>query len=164
MTGALIILAVTVVAGFILYLFDRRHQKTDTPQISDPKPAADILQPRSTSEPAPLPENDGDRTSADSAPESEEASGECCGLHLVCEKELSAIARNEILYYDDEELDRFAGRRPDEYTPEETEEFRDILLTMLPTDVPGWARSLDRRNIRPPQEIRDELLMLLAEA
>ena len=139
MKGALIILAVTVITGIILYLLDRR--KTKTQKI----------------------ENLSDTDSTPSPSAASEGGSECCGLHLVCEKELTAIAEDRILYYDDEELDRFAGRTPDEYNSEEIEEFRDVLMTMLPQDVPGWARSLDRRHIQPPQEVRDELLIMLQE-
>lgn len=139
MKGALIILAVTVITGIILYLLDRRKAKTQKIENL----------------------SDTDSTSSPSA--ESEGGSECCGLHLVCEKELTAIAEDRILYYDDEELDRFAGRTPDEYNSEEIEEFRDVLMTMLPQDVPGWARSLDRRHIQPPQEVRDELLIMLQE-
>ena len=139
MKGALIILAVTVITGIILYLLDRRKAKTQKIEnLSDTDPT-----------PSPSAESEG--------------GSECCGLHLVCEKELTAIAEDRILYYDDEELDRFAGRTPDEYNSEEIEEFRDVLMTMLPQDVPGWARSLDRRHMQPPQEVRDELLIMLQE-
>ena len=90
--------------------------------------------------------------------------GECCGLHLVCEKELTAIANDETLYYDDEELDRFASRSPEDYSDAEIEEFRDVMMTLLPIDVPGWARSLDRRGIQPPAQLRDELIIMIREA
>lgn len=143
MKGALIILAVTVVTGIILYLLDRRHRKPSAQ-------STDVSE-----EPASTGLSDGEAKPGES--------GECCGLHLVCDKELTAIAEDRILYYDDEELDRFAGREPHEYNGEETEEFRDVLMTLLPQDVPGWARSLDKRNIRPPQEVRDELLIMLRE-
>lgn len=90
-------------------------------------------------------------------------SGECCGLHLVCEKDLLSPMTDEILYYDDEELDRFIGRDPNSYTPEETEEFRDVLMTLRPEDVAGWARSVTQRRLELPSDVRDELLMLVNE-
>ncbi|MDE7413510.1 MAG: phospholipase [Muribaculaceae bacterium] len=148
MKGALIILAVTIITGIILYFFDRR--KSDAQLNRECYPIPDT---NDNSTPA----------AAETSDSQEKDSGECCGLHLVCEKELNAIADNKILYYDDEELDRFAGRTPEEYEAEEIEEFRDVMMTLLPQDVPGWARSLDRRHIQPPQEIRDELLIMLGE-
>lgn len=69
----------------------------------------------------------------------------------------------EIIYYDDEELDRFIGRAPDSYSAEEVEEFRDILMTLRPDDVAGWARSITQRHIELPGDVRDELLLLVNE-
>ena len=66
-------------------------------------------------------------------------------------------------YYDDEELDRFIGRSGNDYSPEEVEEFRDVLMTLRPEDVAGWARSITVRGLELPAEIRDELLMLVNE-
>lgn len=91
--------------------------------------------------------------------------GECCGMHSTCEKDslLSAVS-TRIEYYDDEELDRFRGRNPDNYTDDEIEEFRNILLTLLPSDIAGWARSIQLRDITLPDPVRDELLMIIGEA
>ncbi len=91
------------------------------------------------------------------------AGGECCGLHLVCEKDSLSPMSDEILYYDDEELDRFVGRAPDSYTPDEVEEFRDVLMTLRPDDVAGWARSVTQRRLELPPEVKDELLLLVNE-
>ena len=44
------------------------------------------------------------------------------------------------------------------------EEFRDVLLTLLPTDIAPWARSIQLRGITLPSEVREELLMIVAEA
>lgn len=86
-------------------------------------------------------------------------------MHITCEKDsLLASVSKEIEYYDDEELDRFAGKSPDGYTDDEIEEFRDVLITMKPSDIAGWARSLQLRNIALPAAVRDELLMIVAEA
>lgn len=90
--------------------------------------------------------------------------GECCGQHAVCEKEsLLAAVSKQIEYYDDEELDRFKGRPSDQYTPEETDEFRDILYTMQEEDVVGWSRSLQLRGIEFPDELKDELFLIVGE-
>ena len=93
------------------------------------------------------------------------ADGECCGMHIVCERDsLSTAVADESDYFDDEELDAFAGRAPETYTPEETEQFRDVLLTLLPADVAPWARSIQLRGIRLPAEVREELIMMVAES
>lgn len=87
----------------------------------------------------------------------------CCGKHAVCEKEIlmQAAVTNDIVYYDDEELDVYHGRAADSYTPAEVEQFEDVLTTMLAADVPGWLQSLERRGINLPNELRDEVLMIL---
>ena len=89
---------------------------------------------------------------------------ECCGQHEVCEKEsLLAAVSKQIEYYDDEELDRFKGRASDDYTEEEVEEFRDILYTTQEEEVAGWSRSLQLRGIQLPDELKDELFMIVGE-
>ena len=86
-------------------------------------------------------------------------------MHITCEKDsLLAGVSQTVDYFDDEELDRFAGRDADGYTPEETEEFRDVLLTLLPEDIAPWARSIQLRGINLPSDVREELLMIVAEA
>ena len=104
---------------------------------------------------------------ADASAENSDAedSEECCGMHITCEKDsLLAAVSTQIEYYDDEELDRFAGVAPDAYSDSEIEEFRDILLSMRPDDIAGWARSLQLRRISLPEPVRDELIMIVAEA
>lgn len=89
----------------------------------------------------------------------------CCGMHITCERDsLLAAVSTTVEYYDDEELDRFKGRSADDYSEDETEEFRDVLLTLLPEDIAGWGRSIQLRGIELPSPVRDELLMIVAEA
>lgn len=87
----------------------------------------------------------------------------CCGKHEVCEKEeiLKAALRKKIEYYDDEELDQYAGRSSDSYSPEEIEIFSEILHTMWESDVSGWIRSLQVRGIELPDELKDEVFLIL---
>ncbi len=101
----------------------------------------------------------------ESVPEAEAADDEgCCGMHITCERDsLLAAVSPEIVYYDDEDLDEFKGRTADAYSPAETERFRDVLLTLLPDDIAGWARSLQLRAIELPGDVRDELLMIVSE-
>ncbi len=84
-------------------------------------------------------------------------------MHAVCEKTSLSPLSTEAEYYDDEELDRFRGRSPEDYTEDEVEEFREILMTLLPSDVAGWSRSLQIREIALPEEVRDELLLIVRE-
>lgn len=88
----------------------------------------------------------------------------CCGRHAVCRKDsLLAAASESVEYYDDEELDRFAGKAPGDYTEAEADEFREVMLTMAPTEVAGWARSLQLRGIELPEAVREELLLIVVE-
>lgn len=102
-----------------------------------------------------------DAPDAAPVPEPRADGEECCGLHAVCEKK--AISSEGPLYYDDEELDRFAGRPAGEYDDDETEEFRRVLYTLLPSEVFAWGTALSRRRIELPLPLRDEWLMLCEE-
>lgn len=101
----------------------------------------------------------------DDTPQPASVTTECCGMHITCEKDSLLVGTDdEIVYYDDEELDTYAGKSASDYTEEQIEQFRDVLLTLLPDDIAGWARSLQMRNIVLPEAVRDELLMIVAEA
>src|SRR5574344_2826166 len=98
------------------------------------------------------------------APEIITVDSECCGQHEVCEKEslLAAVSKG-IEYYDDEELDAYIGTAPEHYTPEEEEQFRDILYTMRDEEVAGWVRSLQLRGIALPNALKDEVYLIIGE-
>lgn len=137
MTAALIILAALVLVGAGLYI----HHRLTYGGVSETP--AEETKPGSVAD----------------------ADSQCCGLHLTCEKDsLLTAPGQEIVYFDDEELDLYKDRLPDAYTDAETEQFRDVLLTLLPSDIAGWARSLQLRGIALPSPVRDELLMIVAEA
>ena len=153
MTGALWILVFTVAVGIILYIGElrwRRKAKFNGGEKGDNEI------PESTT-------MDDKKVSPEEISSESSEGGECCGLHLVCEKDSLSPMSDEILYYDDEELDRFIGRPADSYSAEETEEFRDVLMTLRPEDVPGWARSITQRRLELPSDVRDELLILVNE-
>lgn len=105
-----------------------------------------------------------ERGELEEAPEVVDVDSECCGQHQICEKEslLAAISK-QIEYYDDEELDRFRGRPSDQYEEEEIEEFRDILYSMKDDEVAGWSRSLQLRGVELPDELKDELFLIVGE-
>ena len=99
------------------------------------------------------------------APTVSRADGECCGQHAVCERDsLLAAVSERVVYYDDEDLDVYTGRDAESYSAAETEQFRDVLLTLLPEDIAGWARSIQLRGIALPIDVRDELIMMISEA
>ena len=98
------------------------------------------------------------------APKVIDVDSECCGQHEVCEKDslLAALSKG-IEYYNDEELDRFRFREPDDYTEEEVEEFREVMFTCREDEVAGWCRSLQLRNIAFPEALKDELFLIIGE-
>lgn len=147
------ILAALIIVGGLLYLQEMRHRRRQSTASDDD--TTDIsLQDNTVESDTPA----AGPGSADGS--SEPGDDECCGQHLVCEK---FHPDNSRLYYEDEELDRYAGRRAAEYASGEIEEFRDVLLTLLPTDLPGWGQSLQQRGIELPAELRDEFLLMLSD-
>lgn len=105
-----------------------------------------------------------ERGELDKAPEIVEVDSECCGQHETCEKDsLLAAVSKQIEYYDDEDLDRFRGYPSDGYTEEEIEEFRNVMFTMQEVEVAGWCRSLQLRGIEFPDELKDELFLIVGE-
>lgn len=97
-------------------------------------------------------------------PDIKEVDTECCGQHEVCEKDsLLAAVSKKIEYYDDEELDRFKGRNSEDYTEDEVDEFREIMYTCKEEEVAGWSRSLQLRGVELPDELKDELFLIIGE-
>lgn len=128
------IFALMVVVGIVLYIFDLRSRK-----------------PGEEPEPVVMPENDG-------------CSDDCCSTNEVCPSEmLLAGCDREIVYFEDEELDAYKGRAADDYTPDEEEQFRDVLYTLKPTDLLTWEQSVKKRGIILPKAIREEFIMLYGE-
>ena len=85
-----------------------------------------------------------ERGELDAMPEVKEADAECCGQHEICERDsLLAAVSKKIEYYDDE--------------------FRDVFYTMQDIDVAGWVRSLQLRGIALPNNIKDEIFLIIGE-
>lgn len=92
----------------------------------------------------------------------EECDDECCGLHEVCPSEMMLKHMNDpVVYYEDEELDAFKGRAANEYTPDEVEQWRNVLYTLQHDDLMGWERSVKKRGIVMPEVIKEELISLI---
>ena len=94
---------------------------------------------------------------------SESPDGECCGQHLVCERETLLQTNAQIEYYDDEELDALADIAPQNYTREQYKAIREVFDSLNEKDVPGWCRSIQLRHIELPQDIREEALLIVRE-
>lgn len=146
MIGALLILAVTATIGVLLYGWERIRSRRHGHSLHHHSDQRSTI-------------NDQPHTQDDNRTTQNEI---CCGLHAICEK--TGQINEPPVYYDDEELDRFAGRPATDYTDEETEEFREILLTLLPSDAPGWTISLEKRRINLPDTLKPELDLMLSEA
>ncbi len=145
MTGALIILLVTIAIGVILWAWEKArgdkplHHQTASPPQGKEQDSVIFTQ----------------------GGEKGKESVICCGLHAICEK--TGRINEPSVYYDDEELDKYIGRDSEYYKDEEIEEFRDVMLTLLPEDVAGWTVSLERRRINLPAELKPELELLLTD-
>ena len=86
----------------------------------------------------------------------------CTGEDSKCEQEcMMEAATKEIQYFDDEELDQYKGFASCQYNEEQAEEFREVMYTMKEPEVKEWVRSLTLRGINVPDQIKDELIMLL---
>lgn len=86
----------------------------------------------------------------------------CDGTSTKCEQEcMMEAATEDIEYFDDEELDEFAGRQSDSYDEQEVEHFSEVLHTMRQDEVQAWCRSLTLRGISLPDELKDEVIMLI---
>ena len=134
MIPAFYIFVAMVAVGVVLYLLDLRSRKNE---LQDAAPEA---------------------------PKVADCDADCCSTHEVCPSEMILEGCNaEIVYFDDEELDAFKGRAADAYTPEEEEQFRDVLYTLLPADLLPWEQSMKKRGIILPSAIRNEFVMLYAE-
>jgi hypothetical protein len=109
-----------------------------------------------------------DETEENDASDATPAQGcadEACGIRSICPSEqiLVSQCKREVIYYDDEELDSFAGRDADGYTAEEEEQWRDVLYTLQPGDLLGWGQSIKHRGLVMPASIQAEFLQLAAE-
>lgn len=144
------ILAVLVAVGFVLYIAEIRYKRRNSTVLESEKSDDSLVL-----------EVDTEDVVANGAAGNQAENGICCGQHLVCEKDSLSPVDAEIEYYDDEELDRFRGRSAEEYSEDEVEEIRDVLMTLREEDVAGWARSITKREIELPTVIRDELLLLV---
>ena len=141
MKPALILLAILVLGGAIVWIIDRLFYHKQ-----DAAPTAD-------------------ETGQESVTAKQGCTDESCGIRSICPSEqiLAGACRQEATYYDDEELDAFAGRGENDYTDQEMEQWRDVLYTLQPADLLGWGQSIKHRGLTMPAAIREEFLQLAAE-
>lgn len=141
MKPAIILLSILVIGGVIVWLIDRLFYHRD-----------DVAGP--------------DEVGQDSPTPPQGCVDESCGIRPICPSEQLLAGEckpQQMTYYEDEELDRFAGRSADGYTADEEEQWRDVLYTLLPDDLIGWGQSVKHRGLTMPAAIREEFLQLAAE-
>jgi hypothetical protein len=92
-----------------------------------------------------------------------DVSSDCCGAHEVCESESLLNSSAEVLYYDDEELDRFIDAGQNSFSDDYIEEFREVLYSLKEYEVAAWLKSLQLRRVTIPDIIKEEALMIVAE-
>lgn len=143
MKPAIVLLTILVVGGAIVWLIDKLFYSHKTGENVD--------------------ETDENPTSNEATPQG--CADEGCGLRPICPSEqiLAGECKQEITYYEDEELDAFAGRGENDYTPDEEEQWRDVLYTLQPVDLLGWGQSIKHRGLVMPAAIRLEFMQLAGE-
>ena len=55
-----------------------------------------------------------------------------------------------------------AATKPIEYFDDEAEMFREVLYTMKTEEVKDWCRSLTLRRVNLPDQVKDEVLLIIA--
>ena len=86
----------------------------------------------------------------------------CCGAHEICDKDsLIAAFAEPAEYFEDEELDKYRNRDSEDYNEQEVDEFREVFYSVLDEEKPRWIRSLRMREIALPDQLKDEVLMIV---
>lgn len=77
------------------------------------------------------------KTAAESAQEQEprQVASNCCGVHEICEFDASIFDENEILYFNDEELDELRNIRKDQITGKQMDDLREVLYTLRTDEI-----------------------------
>lgn len=88
--------------------------------------------------------------------------GDSCGVSCFCDdKALRRQISEEIIYFEDEELDQLRGIKPEDYSDKQIEAFSDVLTTLRPNEVPEWLHSLQLRGINLPEALKEEATMMM---
>lgn len=90
--------------------------------------------------------------------------GECCGAHEVCEADLINKMSEEIIYYEDEELDAYKNFEENDFNDDQIDEFREVLYSLKENEIEAWLRSLELRKIELPSIIKSEVVFMLVKS
>jgi hypothetical protein len=88
---------------------------------------------------------------------------ECCGAHEVCETDLINKMSEEIIYYEDEDLDLYRNFEENDYNDDQIDEFREVLYSLKEKEIEPWLKSLDLRHIILPSTIKSEVVFMLVK-
>ncbi|MRT94080.1 hypothetical protein [Ancylomarina sp. 16SWW S1-10-2] len=88
---------------------------------------------------------------------------ECCGAHEVCETDLLIKMSEEIIYYEDEDLDAYKNFEENDYNDDQIDEFREVLYSLKEKEIEPWIRSLELRSIILPSTIKSEVVFMLVK-
>jgi flagellar biosynthesis/type III secretory pathway M-ring protein FliF/YscJ len=108
-----------------------------------------------------------DKPAATTEPEPQEeprqVASDCCGAHEICEFDASQFDEEQIIYFDDEELDVLRNVREDQLSGEQIDDLREVLYTLRTDEIGKWLTSLARRHIHLPTILLQEARQLMAE-
>jgi len=95
--------------------------------------------------------------------EPRQVASDCCGAHEICEFDASAFDEEQIIYFDDEDLDVLRNVREDQLSGEQIDDLREVLYTLQNNEIGKWLTSLSRRHIHLPAILQQEARQLMAE-
>ena len=83
---------------------------------------------------------------------------------MTCFCDDTALKRRlseEIIYFDDEELDRYKGIAANAYDESQTNDFYEVLTTLRPEETADWLHSLELRGINLPESLKEEAAIMM---
>ncbi|MBV5314472.1 MAG: hypothetical protein JZU47_14320 [Prolixibacteraceae bacterium] len=95
--------------------------------------------------------------------ETRQVASDCCGAHEICEFDASQFDEEQIIYFDDEELDVLRNVREDQLSAQQIDDIREVLYTLKTNEIGKWLTSLARRHIHLPTILQQEARQLMAE-
>ncbi len=85
----------------------------------------------------------------------------CCGGTSCFNAGIGTPPR--VVYFEDEELDRFRNRKGEDYTQGDVEEWLEVLKTLRKEELAPWQRSIRLRHLSMPPKVEEELRRMLKE-
>jgi hypothetical protein len=95
--------------------------------------------------------------------ENRQVASDCCGAHEICEFDESVYRQENIIYFNDEELDELRNVREDQFTGKQIDDLREVLYTLRPEEISKWLISIGKRHIHLPVVLQQEARQLMVE-